>query len=385
MKKILTLCFLFSLLFLSCTDREERPRPCIPNPADSNITENIEVENIFDTLDSYFRFQGYLHYSGKYGLAEWERQAAIDILPAWAITKGAGVRIAVFDDNIQANHEDLKGITVWNVRDGSNSVEPEPDSLGNMYSHGLAVSGLIAAQKNGIGIIGIAPESDLLFIGDGVGEFSDADIVKAFEHARNWGARIISCSWGSYNASQSFENLVKSFYNQGITIVFAAGNDGLNMDTDRYRGRPINDESELPWVIGVSASNSRGVLTTRESGSFWSSNFGSNIDIMAPGDRILTLDLMGFSDGNGLTGTNYAFESGTSFSAPIVAGVVALMLSANPNLTPSEIRQIIFDTARKNPVEIRGGRYDSNCFSLHHAHGLINAGRAVRAAAGLDE
>ena len=384
MKRQISFCvsFLLCLTFWAClptrNNPPEPPKPpvcpdstnpecpeypgniCFPHPADSTIYDIIDVPDIFGDFDTYFRKQGYLHYSGIHGLPDWKRQAAIDILPAWEITKGAGIKIAVFDENIQSKHEDLANILTWNVLDASVSCDPIDPSAS---SHGTAVSGLIIARENGIGIIGVAPESDFLFIGDSTEKFRDSDVLKAFEYAKNWGARVISCSWGSYNASQFFENLVKDFYNQGITIVFACGNEGINLDDNRRR-----DESELPWVIGVSSSNQQGVLANF-------SNYGNNIDIMAPGERIYTL-----------SNDYYEFRRGTSFSAPIVAGVAALMLSANPSLTPTQIRQIIFDTARKTPPESdRYTRRNGNCFSLYHAHGLINAGRAVRKAAGLDD
>lgn len=371
--------FFICLLFLACSDDNGEIGTKISDNEQKNgqtITrDDSNVVDIYDDYDEYFKYQGYLNYSGEYGLNEYVKQAAIDILPAWEQTKGAGIKVMVFDGDIQSSHEEFGNISIWNVLYESNSCEP---ANRNILSHGTAVSGLIAAQENGKGIIGVAPESEFLFIGDPTENFSDADIIKAFEYAKDWGVNIISCSWGSYNASSTFESLVKSFYNDEITIFFAAGNENINMDERHPIYGKINDESELEWVIGVSASNPQGVKSS-------ASNYGSNIDIMTPGEKILSLDLMGNDGKNGgaPANNNYTFVSGTSFSAPITAGVAALMLSVNSSLTPAEIRQIIIETARKNPPQT--GDYDSNGFSLYHAYGLLDAGKAVRKAAGLEE
>lgn len=386
-KSLLSLsALLFCLLFLTCTvdrlpykQKEDKPDTSGTGIRDTGSIKDTsfvheDVDDIYDYFDPFFRFQGYLNYSGKFGLDEYRRQGAIDILPAWEITMGAGVKITVIDDGIQKNHEELAGISIWNVIDGSNSCEP---IRRNDSSHGTAVSGVITAMANGIGIIGVAPESDFLFIGDPTGKFSDADVLKAFEYAKNWGTRIISCSWGSYAVSSTFESMIKNFYDEGMVFVFATGNKGYNLDNKPQPFRNGKDESELEWVIGVSASNPGGVLA-----SF--SDYGSKLDIMAPGQRILTLDLMGIegaNNANSVANNNYTFQQGASFAAPIVAGVAALILSVRPDLTPSEVRQIIIDTARKNPP-VNGSGYNANGFSLYHAYGLIDAGKAVQKARG---
>jgi subtilisin family serine protease len=311
-----------------------------------------------DDVDDYFQYQDYLN--------------QINILPAWQKTKGAGVKVMVFDDGVQASHEDLANISIWNVKDEGSSAEPTDMTD---YSHGTEISGLIAAQENGKGIIGVAPECDFLFIGDPTAYFSDADVIKAFAYAISRNVKIISCSWGSYAASSTFESLVELCHSYGITMFFAAGNDGYNMDIPQndpsYWEGDIHDESELPWVIGVSSSNAEG-----NRAEF--SNYGENIDIMAPGENLLTLDLMG-ADGENKgypANNNYNYVEGTSYSTPIAAGVAALMLSVNPALTPEEIRIILTETATKS-----GDDYDSDGFSLEKAYGLINAGLAVEKAA----
>jgi subtilisin family serine protease len=346
--------FLIFLCFFACTKDDE-----IGTKTDNDYCNKLPAPSPkADSYDEYFKYQWHLA-SNEY--------FSINVVPAWERTKGAGIKVAVLDDGIQKNHEDFENINVYNILDESNDCEP---SLRTEYSHGTAVSGVIAARQNGVGTIGVAPECDLLFIGDSSYDiYSDAVAIKAFEYAKNWGARVISCSWGSYNVSSTLSSQIKNLYENGITIVFACGNDSKNMDA-----LGINDESELPWVIGVSMSDENGYRAYR-------SNYGNNIDIMAPGTLILMPDLMGIEGDTptvGYINENYTFSSGTSFSTPIVAGVAALMLAANPSLTPSEIRTIITQTAQKTG----NVQYDANGFSLYNAFGLINAAEAVKRAYG---
>jgi len=329
------LIFLTFLFFFACTK-------------DNEIGTNTSNDYYFkpskrDTLgeaneyDEYFKYQWHLASSQYF---------SINVVPAWKFTKGAGVKVAVLDDGIQKSHEDFENISTYNIIDGSDNCEP---ALRTSYSHGTAVAGIIAARQNGVGTMGVAPECDLLFIGDNTYDIYADDIaIRAFEYARNWGAQVISCSWGSYNVDTILSSQIRRLYDDGIVIVFACGNDGYNMDGKDRKGRDINDESELPWVIGVSASNENGERASL-------SNYGRNIDIMAPGTSILALDLMGMEGRNNSmedVNNNYTIlPLGTSFSAPIVAGVAALILSANPSLTPDEVRMIIIQTAQKTGGE----------------------------------
>jgi len=297
-----------------------------------------------------------------------DKDFSVNILGAWAITKGAGVRIAVLDNNIQKYHEDFEAVNVFNIHDNSNRIEPVRK---REFSHGTAVTGVISARFNGRGTIGVAPESDVIFIGDTNFFSTDANVIRALNAAKLWGARVINCSWGGGLVSESFESAMRTLYENGTVIVFATDNRGINLDDNRNK-----DESELEWVIGVTGSDKNGLRARNMA-------FGSNIDIMAPGVNILTLDLMG-PDGsnnhNGLANENYGLRNGTSFAAPIVSGIAALMLSVNPSLSATEVRRIITETAQKTG----NVSYDQNGFSLEHAYGLIDATGAVRRAAGLD-
>jgi len=299
--------------------------------------------------------------------------ADINILEAWKITKGKGVKVAVIDDGGDVNHEDLKAniFLAYNVDGKSNDIYHYSDSITDA-SHGNNCAGFIAAPINGKGIVGVAPESKLILIRQE--EEADSAAIEAFEYAKDNGAKVISCSWGTGAVSEAIVAELKSLYDAGITVVFASGNEGSDLDEEG-----VDDESEVPWVIGVGASSELNDVALY-------SNYGRNIDIIAPGGNhstsvgILALDdsgEQGATKNYGLVSNDYAFTDGTSFSTPIVAGVVALMYSVNPDITPKEVRDILISTADK----VGGDKADYwDGFDLQRAYGKINALKAVEKA-----
>ncbi len=299
--------------------------------------------------------------------------ADINILEAWKITKGKGVKVAVIDDGADVNHEDLKAniFLAYNVDGQTDDVSIPADSITDA-SHGNSCAGFIASPINGKGIVGVAPESKLIIIRQE--EAADSATIEAFEYAKDNGAKVISCSWGTDAVSEAVVAELKSLYDAGITVVFASGNEGNDLDE-----AGLEDESEVPWVIGVGASSELNDVTEY-------SNYGLNIDVIAPGGNhstsigLLALDdsgTQGSTKNYSSVSNNYAFTDGTSFSAPIVAGVVALMYSVNPDITPKEVRDILISTADK----VGGDKADYwDGFDQQRAYGKINAFKAVQEA-----
>ena len=294
------------------------------------------------------------------------QNADINLTEAWKMTMGAGVKVAVIDDGADVEHEDLKSniFVAYNADDNNSDVKNYSDDP----SHGNSCAGLIVAPINGKGTVGVAPEAKLIAIKQN--EQSDAKAIVAFEYAKNQGAKVISCSWGSEDVSEMLVAELKSLYDAGITVLFASGNDGNSLDLEG-----INDESEVEWVVGVGASTE-----LNDVGSY--SNYGSKLEFIAPGgDRvessgILSIDDMGelgSGNTNELVNDNYAFMDGTSFATPVSAGVVALMYAVNPNLTPAQVRHILTTTATKVGDE----PYNASGFNEKRAYGKINAGKAV--------
>jgi len=302
------------------------------------------------------------------------KSADINVTEAWKNSMGKDVIIAVIDDGAEVEHEDLKSniLLAYNADDGSNNVDTNSEN----GSHGNTCAGFIVAPINGKGVVGIAPNAKVIVIRQE--SENDADVIKAFEYAKNNGAKVISCSWGTSDVSEAVVSELKKIYDAGITVLFASGNDGVSLDEDNSDGHEVNDESEVEWVIGVGSTGENNDVTTY-------SNYGMNIDVIAPGgdtelsSGILGLDNMGeigHSNQHGLVNLNYSFTDGTSFATPVTAGVVALMYGVNPNITPAQIKEILIKTADKIGQDIDAD-YSDNNFDIKRAYGKVNAGKAV--------
>lgn len=263
--------------------------------------------------------------------------------------------------------------------DQSSNVLTSTDS----YSHGTAVAGVIASTY-----LGVVPKNvELILINiDLETSISESYFLEAFSKAEELGARVINCSWGGSSLSENLENKIEELKNKGIVIVFASGNGDILGNAIDLDINGNEDESESQFVLGVGATSKDNDVTSY-------SNYGSNIDILAPGGDsnigILSLDLLksdGYNpsstlsiNGNNLVNENYSFISGTSFSAPTVLGVIALMLSENQNLTFDEIRNILITTTQQVGLENQAD-YSVNNFDTKRAYGKIDATKAIEGA-----
>ncbi len=333
-------------------------------------TIEIEVLSLIHDIRSepYYKYAWHFAYDEEFGQTyNIDKNAHINIEDTWKITRGEGVTVAVIDaSNFDWEHEDLKDNVIdrYNADEDNNIISNQGTT--DTHSHGSIVSGFIASPVNGKGVVGVAPNAKLILIKQIDG--SDSATIKGFEYAKEKGAKIINCSWGTDNVSQAVADELAQLKAEGITIIFASGNAGIDMDST------INDESELESVIGVGASD--------EDNDFANySSYGSNIDLIAPGGDLDNLGILGLDDSGSfgssmqrsLVTNDYAFTNGTSFSAPITTGVVALMLSVNDKLTPEQIREILISTTDKvgNNANYVGG------FDKYRAYGKLNATKAV--------
>ena len=278
---------------------------------------------------------------------------------------GKGVKVAIIDNGLDVNHEDLEGAVIasYSIETGTSDVA---HTVANEY-HGTAVTGLIAARSNAIGIKGIASGVEIIFL-KYKENMSDSETVELFAKAEEFGADIISNSWGTYDVSEVVkEKIIDLSKNgrggKGIIIVFASGNDDINMG---------NDESAIPEVIAVGASDKDNLRT-------FYSNYGVNLDVVAPGGYYLGITSLDDAGSKGGSDTDYLLYDdsnafiGTSASAPIVSGVIALMLEKNPNLTRIQIEQILHDTSDKiGNVPYQNGRND------YYGYGKINLSAIMR-------
>ncbi len=311
-----------------------------------NSSQNIQ--------DEYFNLAWHLHTPDR----EFAQQhnivydSHVHVLEAWRTTRGKDVRVAILDNYFNPSHPDIadRVILTYNASDGTTDVAPPHINTNN--SHGQRVAGILAATANSKGVIGVAPEVKLILIGSSFE--SDADTIRALMFAKNSGAQVINCSWGSYSVSVAVSDVLQELYDANITVVFASGNGAKNLDNTL-----LDDESELPSVIGVSSSNEFNTKTV-------DADYGSELDILAPGGELIGLVTTDF--------TNYTTSfRGVSASAPVVSGAVALMLSIDPSLTPSQIRQKLITSADKiGSVEYTDG------FNLHYAYGKLNISEALK-------
>ena len=274
-----------------------------------------------------------------------------NVFDAWDITMGSpSVKVAVIDSGIDQDHEDLIGKVVaqTDIPGGDGIAE---DGMG----HGTHVSGIIAATANNAkGGAGVAPGVGLIVVNifyqniDGGWEANTSDSITAITYALGQGADVINMSFGGYGDDTLFRDAINSAVGAGAVCVAAAGNDNTN------QAHYPSDYDSCISVISTAVDDTRS--------SF--SNYGVEKDIAAPGSSILSTYFNG----------GYAYMSGTSMASPVVAGVVALMLSANPSLTVDEVKQILYSTA----VDLGTAGKDD-----YFANGRVDAAQAVAGAAAL--
>lgn len=227
--------------------------------------------------------------------------------------KGAGIKVAVVDTGTDIEHPDLKGGIVQH-----HNVTGEAYAWA--HGHGTGVSGVIGARDNNTGVIGVAPECELIVIKamreSGGGSINE--IANGINLAIQLGAKIINLSLGTSSDVPSLKNIIEKATNAGVLVVCAAGNDG--------RDNSVNYPARYPSCVAVAAINQENKVS-----SF--SSRGWEVDIAAPGERILTC----------WRNHGYARVSGTSFSAPYVSGVLALLLQAGLTINHSRLEQTAID------------------------------------------
>lgn len=309
------------------------------------------------------------------------------IVDAWKIARTAGqpnTVVAVIDDGFDLSHPDFstpgKVVHPWDFT--RRSPDPRPD-FGDW--HGTACAGVAVATGGAGSVIGAAPGCSLMPVRWGP-DLSDAQIEAWFNYVTTKGASVVSCSWGAANphfplstrASRAIQKCASEGRDgKGCIIVFAAGNS--NHDINNPGAGTVDGFAIHPDVIAVAASTSQDARSNY-------SNFGREVSICAPssgsgGWGILTSDVTGFDPNTGIArgyaDGDYTYDfGGTSSACPLVAGVAALLLSVNPNLSRQQLKDVIQKTARKigNPA-----LYDATGHSAEFGYGCIDSFRAVRA------
>ena len=268
---------------------------------------------------------------------------------AWKLSTGEGALVAILDTGIDYNHTDLDGNIWTNTAELNGTTGVDDDGNGHIddirgwdfyvsdndpidyNGHGTHVAGIIGAEgDNNVGVIGVAYNCKLLpirILNSYGGMDSAQSIASAIRYAANMGAKILNCSF----ALPYYDVVVSAFqyaFNKGCIIVAAAGNDYSTIS-----GYP----AILDYAITVGSIN---VSNSRSSFS----NYGSQLDVVAPGEDILSLRAYGTNttgDSSKLVPSDsfdsqYLRDSGTSMATPFVSGLAALMFSQNPDLTFAE-------------------------------------------------
>lgn len=345
----------------------------------------------FVPSDPLFADQWHLENEGQSGGTPF---ADTQVRGAWnAGINGTGVVVGIVDTGTQYNHPDLsanwrtgRGI---DVVDNDNDASPAYDNdIRDFERHGTAVAGISVAASNSIGGLGIAYNAEFVPIrllggsisqadeieGITYGGWDDGDYVDVYNNSwgpsDNFGVRFVDISSAVKTAIRNNTQFGRG--GLGAIYVWAAGNGGLNGDISNF-----DAYNASPYTISVGAVGHDDIKAGY-------SEPGANLLVVAPsggrGGGILTTDLTG-SDGYS-SGSSYEDFSGTSAASPMVAGVVALMLDARPDLNWRDVQQILALTA--SPVDFIEDKWSQNAAGLWVSHdygfGRVDAKAAVELA-----
>ncbi|CAN5608058.1 hypothetical protein BH20ACI3_BH20ACI3_13450 [soil metagenome] len=282
--------------------------------------------------------------------------------------RGRNVTVAVLDTGIDATHGDLANRVTQNIK----LADMQSAGVGfnypinsahlsntdQIHGHGTFVAGLIAGNGSLSSgkYAGVAPAARL--IGLSAGDLTLLYVLNGLDHLLAnrvaLGVRVLNCSFSAntvYDTNDPVNVATKMLTQAGVNVVFSAGNGGPGSHS-------LNPYAVAPWVVSVGATDSQGRLASFSSrGAFASSLFRPTL--MAPGVNVVSVRGSGIANvigAQGLLGSDslrlsaleiphYTTSNGTSFSAPQVAGTIALMLEANPGLTPAQVRNILQRTA----------------------------------------
>lgn len=289
----------------------------------------------------------------------------IGIPSAWDRTTGSNFPIAIIDTGIDLHHADIGQLWTNTDEIPNNSIDDDANGyvddyhgynflyrntdLQDTHGHGTGIASIIAAAtNNSLGTSGINWQASLMVLralnSAGSGDFST--VSEAIRYAVDNGAKIINMSFGSVTGVINLQSAVDYAIARQVTIVAAVGNN---------YGQSVFYPAAYPSVIAVGSVSDSGQLS-----SF--SNYGVGVDLVAPGENVLVANL----PSQGIS--TYSRSSGSSFAAAEVTGVVSLLLSLYPALSPVQIDTILRTTADPLPNDPDGLKFGA---------GRVNASRAI--------
>jgi subtilisin family serine protease len=366
------------------------------DPAFEYVEPDYLLQPVVSTNDPKFLLQWALRNTGSLVQGGGTPGADMKVVDAWTITTGdSSIKVAILDSGIDTLHEDLVGKLLPGYDASGGSSRGYPNTNYPMDGHGTSCAGIVGAQtENNKGIAGICPECSVFPVkvfyylfnpfGDPIPFSSGTNMANAIAWAWQVGdADIMSNSWGLLDnllailpgGTAPAEDAIRLAVDSarggtGGILLFSSGNDG---------GQPI-------WpgrMAGVIAVNATSMCDERKypgscDGQNWEGNWGDSLDISAPGVMIAATDMrgsMGFDPGD------YVNDfGGTSAACPNAAGVMALVLSANPNLNARQARFVLESTCDKVGGYAYATPRINGSWSPELGYGRINAFAAVQAA-----
>ena len=325
----------------------------VGNLESSGLYEIVKYADIAETCitpnDPYIANQWYL--------------TTIDMYNSWGVSMGnSSVKVAVLDREVDWSHEDLgygtDGYTHVDWQSGYNYMENTNNAV-TPHNHGTMVAGIIGAKTNNAkGIAGISGGNNTSGITiipycvgsvTGINHIDMTTVDDAILDAVDKGVKVINMSFRSTSFYHpDVDDAIEYAYENGVTIVAATGNDYANT---------VYYPASNAYVIAVGATNQE-----NQRCSF--SNYGDELDLVAPGKDIYSTTLQ----------NSYDYGSGTSFAAPQVSGVAALMLSVNSSLTPESIRNILNGTAQRMSLLYT---FNGDSWNDEVGHGILDAYASV--------
>ena len=336
--------------------------------------ENIKGELFWNTYDEV--------YTDDYNLPKYELDV-INVASVWEKGYyGDKIRVAVVDSGLYSQYEGTEFLNVIPGKDYTSSK-----TTNDTFGHGTQVTGMIAASHNGVLVKGISPNVEIVPLKvTNDGNVYTVEVSQAIRDAVDiYDCDVINLSLGFPGPRETLKNAVDYAVGKGVTVVAAVGNYKNGNNDKSYVEKDFMEESTLVLtkddslqypaaydnVIGVGAVHRwYGFLKEAERVSPISKQ-NSSVLITAPGERVITTHLPYYivdKGGNSIPQFCY-YSYGTSFSAPLVTGAVALLKQANPDLTPAEIMSILAESATD---DAKGDGYDTA-----YGHGILNVEAAI--------
>ncbi len=289
--------------------------------------------------------------------------AVLNLPPAWEISQGAGVVVAIVDSGTRLEHPDLAPNVWTNFREVPRNGKDDDDNgyvddvhgvdltsgrsgqdLSDGNGHGTHVAGIVAAAANGRGVVGVAYRAKIMTVKvlDAQRRGKTAAVAEGIRYAAANGARIINLSLGGPQPDRQMTEAIREAGDAGVLVVCSAGNEGR--DIDRKPSYPVSTKADN--VLGVASTAPADGRSLGEN-----SNFGHNtVGLAAPGVGVLSTA----NDGG------YELKTGTSMAAPHVTGVAALVAALRPDMSAQELRAQLLQSASRAPgVRVGSGYLDA--------------------------